>query len=132
MASALLGESPPTLSVSRLVRLAGVFGINPNQARVALSRMVARGEVSTDGAGSYTLSGRLLERARRQSVSRSGATGEFDGEFHVVVVTASGDPATVRQTRRAALRTTRLGELRGDVWLRPGNLEIALDVEVRA
>jgi len=43
LASALLGEDPPELPVAHLVHLAGLFGINPNRARVALSRMVASG-----------------------------------------------------------------------------------------
>ncbi len=45
LASALLGEDPPELPVAHLVHLAGLFGINENRARVALSRMVAAGEV---------------------------------------------------------------------------------------
>ena len=74
LASALLGESPPELSVRRLVRIAGLFGINENQARVALSRMVARGDVSSDGSGTYALAGRLLARAGRLEVARRAAT----------------------------------------------------------
>jgi phenylacetic acid degradation operon negative regulatory protein len=131
MASALLGETPPTLSVRRLVRVAGLFAINDNQARVALSRMVARGEVATDGSGNYTLQGPLLGRAHRQAVSRKGSTGEFDGQFHLVVVTQSGDAAHVRQRRRAALRLARLGEIRDGVWLRPANLGIELDADTQ-
>ena len=39
----VFGEDPGRgLPVARLVALAGLFGINENQARVALSRMVAR------------------------------------------------------------------------------------------
>ena len=41
LASALLGEDPPELPVAHLVHLAGLFGINANRARVALSRMAA-------------------------------------------------------------------------------------------
>ena len=72
LASALLGEDPPELPVAHLVHLAGLFGINPNRARVALSRMVASGEATTDGAGRYRLAGRLLERRDRQEDSRIG------------------------------------------------------------
>ncbi len=127
LASALLGESPPTLPVRRLVRVAALFGINENQARVALSRMAARGEVASDGAGRYTLTGRLLERSGRLAVSRSGATAPFDGTWHLVCVTAAGDAPAPRRARRAALRAARLGELRDGTWLRPANLELALD-----
>ncbi len=126
LASALLGESPPSLPVRRLVRVARVFGINENQARVALSRMAARGEVSADGSGTYALAGRLLERAGRLDVARRAATRSFDGSWHHVVVTRTGDGAPERRARRGALRDARLGELRDGVWLRPANLELAI------
>lgn len=126
LASALLGESPPELAVRRLVRIAAVFGINENQARVALSRMTARGEVSWDGSGTYALAGRLAQRAQRLDVARRAATRSFDGSWHQVVVTASGDGAPQRRARRELLRAARLGELRDGVWLRPANLELAV------
>jgi phenylacetic acid degradation operon negative regulatory protein len=126
LASALLGESPPLLPVRRLVRIAALFGINENQARVALSRMVARGEASSDGAGSYALAGRLLARSEGLGVARSAMTSPFDGRWHHVVVTSSGDGAGDRRARRAALRQARLGELRDGVWLRPANLDLVL------
>lgn len=126
LASALLGESPPELPVRRLVRIAGLFGINENQARVALSRMVARGEARSDGAGIYELAGRLLARAGRLEVARRAATSPFDGRWHHVVVTSSGDGAGERRARRAALRDAKLGELRDGVWLRPANLGLAI------
>jgi len=113
--------------VRRLVRVAALFGINENQARVALSRMAARGEVLADGAGTYTLAGRLLDRAGRLAVSRRATTGRFDGAWHVVVVCATGDSASVRSQRRAAFRAARLGELRDGLWLRPANLDVTLD-----
>ena len=50
-ASALLGMDPPELPVAQLVRLTSLFGISENRARVALSRMVASGEASSDGGG---------------------------------------------------------------------------------
>ncbi|HEV3328080.1 MAG TPA: PaaX family transcriptional regulator C-terminal domain-containing protein [Acidimicrobiales bacterium] len=127
LASALLGETPPTLPVRRLVRIAVLFGINENRARVALSRMVASGEVRSDGAGTYTLTGRLLERAGRLAVARTGTTPPFDGNWHLVCVTATGDAPPQRRERRASLRAARLGELRDGTWLRPANLELALD-----
>jgi phenylacetic acid degradation operon negative regulatory protein len=127
LASALLGETPPTLPVRRLVRIAALFGINENRARVALSRMVTSGEVRGDGAGTYTLIGRLAERAARLAVSRTGTTAPFDGTWVVVVVTATGDAPATRRARRASFRAARLGELRDGTWLRPANLEVALD-----
>jgi phenylacetic acid degradation operon negative regulatory protein len=127
LASALLGEDPPTLPVRRLVRVAAVFGISENRARVALSRMAARGEVAGDGAGAYTLTGRLRERQLRLSAARAGEAGADDGTWHVVVLSAPPGAPAVRRARRAALRAARLGELREGTWIRPGNLAIELD-----
>lgn len=127
LASTLLGADPPELPVAHLVRMAGLFGINPNRARVALSRMVSSGEATTDGAGRYRLAGHLLARQRRQTASRAGRTGPWGGGWHVLVLTAVGDHAEVRAGRRRALAAARLGELRLGVWTRPDNL--ALDLE---
>ena len=130
LASALLGEDPPELPVSQLVHLAGLFGINGNRARVALSRMAASGEVTTDGSGRYRLAGHLLERQGRQRASRAGRTGSWTGSWYLAVVTTSGSPAEHRTARRAALRFARLGELREGVWLRPDNIELRVDPAV--
>ena len=97
LASALLGEDPPELPVAHLVHLAGLFGINDNRARVALSRMVAAGEVTTDGAGRYRLAGHLLDRQGRQAGSRTGPRpGPGSGAWRLVVVTTSGRSADDR------------------------------------
>lgn len=124
--SALLGESPPVLPVRRLVRVASLFGINENRARVALSRMAARGEVAIDDSGDYALAGRLLDRARRLSTARTATTEPFDGTWYVVVVTTTGDDAATRRARRTRCRDARLGELRDGVWTRPANLPVEL------
>lgn len=113
--------------MAHLVRMAGLFGINPNRARVALSRLVASGEATTDGAGRYRLTGHLLARQRRQATSRAGRTGPWSGGWHVVVLTAVGDTADIRGRRRAALTAARLAELRLGVWTRPDN--VALDAD---
>jgi phenylacetic acid degradation operon negative regulatory protein len=126
LASALLGEDPPDLPVAHLIRLASLFGINENRARVALSRMVAAGEATTDGAGRYRLAGHLLGRQRRQLASRGGSTGPWRGDWTLVVVTSAGQPAEVRTARRRALAYARLAELREGVWLRPANLEVVV------
>jgi len=131
MASALLGVDPPELPVAQLVRLTGLFGINENRARVALSRMVSRGEVTTNGSGLYRLAGHLLERRSRQSASRSGVTGGYRGQWQVAVVTTSGSTADVRTERRRVLAYARLAELREGVWMRPDNLGASLPGELR-
>ncbi len=130
LASTLLGADPPELPVAHLVAVAGLFGINPNRARVALSRMVASGEATTDGTGRYRLAGHLLARRRRQVASRAGRTGRWSGRWQMVVLVAVGDSAEVRGQRRRALEAARLGELRQGVWLRPDNLPVDLDGDV--
>jgi phenylacetic acid degradation operon negative regulatory protein len=127
LASALLGEDPPELPVAHLVHLAGLFGINPNRARVALSRMVASGEASTDGSGRYRLAGRLLERRDRQDDSLTARTRTWDGRWRMVVVTSSGRTADQRAERRRRMVRARLAEQREGVWLRPDNLELRPD-----
>lgn len=128
LASALLGVDPPELPVAHLVHLAGLFGINGNSARVALSRMAASGEVSTNGSGRYRLAGHLLDRQSRQQASRIGHTRPWNGDWYVAVVTTLGSSATDRASRRRALAFARLAELREGVWLRPDNLDVQLDL----
>ena len=127
LASALLGEDPPELPVAHLVLLAGLFGINSNRARVALSRMVASGEATTDGSANYRLAGRLLERRDRQGDSLVGRTREWGGGWRMVVVTTTGSPADLRADRRRRLGLARLAERRDGVWLRPDNIDLRPD-----
>ncbi len=127
LASALLGEEPPELPVAHLVRLAGLFGISGNRARVALSRMVAAGEATTDGSGRYRLAGHLLERRQRQTFSRIGEIRRWDGRWRLVVVTTSGRAPEDRLALRRQLALARLAERREGVWMRPDNIELVPD-----
>jgi len=117
---------PPELPVAQLVRLTSLFGISENRARVALSRMVAAGEATSDGSGRYRLAGHLAARQSRQSASRAGATATYDGEWWLAVVTTTGSSAEVRGARRRTLAYGRLAELREGVWMRPANLTVLL------
>ncbi len=127
LASALLGQEPPELPVAHLVHLASLFGINENRARVALSRMVAAGEASTDGSGRYRLGGHLLGRQARQNQSRRAETRPWTGDWRLVVVTGTGRAADHRSALRRRLALARLAEQREGVWLRPDNIDLSPD-----
>jgi len=119
--STLLGTRPPVLPVRVLVRAGDLFGIGEGALRVALSRMVASGELeATDG--SYRLAGRLLDRQARQELSREARTREWHGGWRFALVTAERRDAAARADLRDAMRTLRMAELREGVWLRPDNL----------
>jgi phenylacetic acid degradation operon negative regulatory protein len=119
--SVLLGSHPPLLPVRSLVRTAALFGINEGSTRVALSRLVAEGDVVADGRR-YRLTDRLIDRQRRQDESRTPATRPWRGRWELALI----DPALTGPAERARLAAElavlRLGELRGGVWLRPANL----------
>lgn len=122
IASTLLGVSPPELPTRSLVATAELLGIAPGTARVAMSRMVAGGELETTTDG-YRLVGRpLLARQSRQSLSRRGAADRWDGWWRMAIVTGEGRPAAERGELRAAMAGLRYAELREGVWLRPDNL----------
>ncbi|MFL6174665.1 MAG: PaaX domain-containing protein, C- domain protein [Marmoricola sp.] len=118
--SLLLGAHPPELPVSALVDAGEMFGIADATLRVALTRMVANGDLER-ADGSYRLSPRMLERQRRQDAALDPA-GPWDGTWETVVVTSVGRSAGDRAELRAQLTELRLAELREGVWLRPANL----------
>ncbi|WP_233616500.1 PaaX family transcriptional regulator C-terminal domain-containing protein [Actinomadura harenae] len=119
--STLLGVHPPRLPARYLVRVGERFGIAEGTVRVALSRMVASGDlVQEDGA--YALTERLLSRQRRLDESRDPRTRPWDGMWEIAVVTAERRPAAARAALRQAMSELRLAELREGTWLRPANL----------
>ena len=121
LASILLGTRPPELSGQRLVRAGELFGLAEGTTRVALSRMVAAGELTADD-GRYRLTGPLLARQQRQELSRQ-TPRVWDGTWLVAVVDRTGprQPAERIELRRA-LGRARLAEWREGVWVRPDNL----------
>jgi phenylacetic acid degradation operon negative regulatory protein len=121
MASLLLGMHPPRMRASQLVRWCALFGIAEGTARVALHRMVARGDLTTTG-GTYELSGGLAARQDVQDWSLAPAPLDWSGTWRVGVVDANARPASERQSLRDAMRRLRFVELREGVWLRPDNL----------
>ncbi len=125
--SLLLGSHPPVMPVAALVDFCGLFDVAPGTVRTALSRMVDRGELTTDDAG-YALSGSLLTRQREQDTGRHRSSAGWDGDWFVVIVTAERRTATERRDFRARAIGSRLGELRPDIWMRPANIEIPHDL----
>ena len=123
VASALLGTHPPALAGRLLVAMGQRFGISGGTTRVALSRMVERGELTNDD-GVYALAGPLLERQERQDRSRQALqTQRWDGTWQQAVVTATGRSSSDRHQLRRNLASLGLGELREGVWMRPANLD---------
>lgn len=119
----LIAADEPSLTARELVAVGSYLGIAEPTVRVALSRMVAGGDLVRVEAG-YRLSDRLLERQRRQDQAVHPCTRGWRGQWEVVVVTAVGRPAAERAELRAELTGLRLAELREGVWTRPANLRI--------
>ena len=121
IASLLLGMHPPRLAGARLVRWCGVFGIAEGTARVALSRMVDRGELhGRDGA--YELAGPVRARQRVQDWSLDPAPVAWNGSWRMGAVRGSARDATDRAALRDAMRQLRYAEARPGLWVRPANL----------
>ena len=124
IASLLLGTVPPELPGQRLVRVGESFGFSETAIRVALSRMVAAGELTAQG-GRYRLAGDLLDRYGRQEEARRPHLRSWDGSWIIAVVGAAGGrrPAPERAALRRLLAGLRLAEWREGIWLRPDNLD---------
>jgi len=122
--SVLLAAHPPEAAVAGLIGFVDAFGIQPMTTRVALSRMVAAGDLDrTDST--YRLSARLLARQHRQDrVLTARATEPWDYRWRTVVDVSAGDNSRARAALRAHLIDQRLAELREGEWLRPDNLDL--------
>jgi phenylacetic acid degradation operon negative regulatory protein len=112
-----------------LLQLTSDFGIREQTLRVALTRMVAAGDLVRSDDG-YRLSDRLLNRQRRQDDALYPRTCDWDGSWITLVITAVGMDARARAALRNTLQIKRFSELREGVWLRPGNLDDELPAEV--
>ncbi len=119
--SVLLGAHPAWATAAELLRLTEDFGVKEATLRVALTRMVAAGDLVRSDDG-YRLSDRLLARQRRQDSALHPVIRDWDGDWITVVVTAAGSDARARAALRTAMLHSRFGELREGVWLRPDNL----------
>ncbi|ULE33912.1 PaaX family transcriptional regulator C-terminal domain-containing protein [Mycobacterium sp. IDR2000157661] len=127
--SVLLGAHPAWATASELIRLTADFDIREPTVRVALTRMVAGGDLvrSQDG---YRLSDRLLARQRRQDEAIDPRLRDWHGEWTTLVVTSVGVDARTRAGLRNMLHDSRFGELREGVWMRPDNLAAEVPAEV--
>ena len=128
--SVLLGAHPAWATAGELVALTAGFGIKESTLRVALTRMVANGDLVRSADG-YRLADRLLARQRRQDDAVHPAAAAWDGSWITCVVTDIGADARARAGLRTALRQARFGELREGVWLRPDNLPSPVPAEAR-
>ncbi|WP_189231452.1 PaaX family transcriptional regulator C-terminal domain-containing protein [Streptomyces flaveolus] len=129
--SLLLGTHPAELPARDLVRLVERFDVGGSTVRAALSRMVNAGDLRRTDTG-YRLSERLLERQRRQDEAVRPHTRAWDGDWEMVVITATGRGPAKRAELRTRLAGLRLAELREGVWLRPANLSRPLPGDLDA
>lgn len=127
--SVMLGAHPAWATSAELLQLTSDFGIREQTLRVALTRMVAAGDLVRSDDG-YRLSDRLLDRQRRQDDALYPRTRDWDGSWLTLVTTAVGMDARARAALRNTLQLRRFGELREGVWLRPDNLDDELPAEV--
>ncbi len=123
--STLLGTHPPELPVRALVRIGGIFEIADGTVRVALSRMVAEGDVSTDG-GRYRLTERLVGRQRLQDEAREPAMRTWRGEWEWAILEPTTSNTLIDTPPPEAFtgeaRQLRMAAVRDGVWGRPANL----------
>lgn len=128
--SVMLGAHPAWASAAELVRLTADFDIREPTLRVALTRMVAGGDLVRSADG-YRLSDRLLARQRRQDAAIDPKVRHWDGTWTTLVITSVGADARTRAELRTALHDRRFGELREGVWMRPANLELELSADLQ-
>jgi phenylacetic acid degradation operon negative regulatory protein len=125
--SVLLGSHPPAMPVGALLDVTSLFGIADGTTRTALSRMVARGELDHD-QGLYRLGERLLARQAEQDTGRRPPPREWDGTWWFAAVVTDRRTVNERRSFRARATGARFGELRPDLWLRPANIDVPLDL----
>jgi phenylacetic acid degradation operon negative regulatory protein len=121
VASLLLRTRPPRMRASRLVQWCELFGVAEGTTRVALSRMVERGELRTRD-GVYELAGRVQKRQGAQDWSLDPVLSRWRGGWRVGVVVPGPREASERAALRDAMRRVRCAPLREGVWTRPDNL----------
>ncbi|MDB4973909.1 MAG: PaaX protein [Myxococcaceae bacterium] len=124
--SLLAGARGEPLSAPALVGAAELLGVSANAMRIALSRLVASGDVLSVSRGSYALSRERVAAMAHVQTFRTGFAERvaWRGELCAVVTThlSRRQAATVRR-RDSALALTGFREFRPGFYLRPDNLE---------
>jgi phenylacetic acid degradation operon negative regulatory protein len=123
IASLLLGMRHPARPANELVRWCGLFDVPAGTARVALSRMVERGELRHRD-DRYELVGRLRDRAPEQLAAIRPRYVGWDGTWCLAVVTLDRRDAETRSQLRTEMRRHHFCEQREGVWTRPNNLDL--------
>jgi phenylacetic acid degradation operon negative regulatory protein len=121
IASLLLRTPEASMRGARLVQWCALFGVADGTTRVALSRMVERGELQARD-GRYALAGRVERRRSAQDWSLEPVLSRWFGDWRVAIVASGSRDAVERAALRDAMRRLRCGELREGVWTRPDNL----------
>jgi phenylacetic acid degradation operon negative regulatory protein len=121
IASLLLRTQPPRMRGARLVQWCGLFDVAEGTTRVALSRMVERGELrARDGV--YELAGRVQSRQRAQDWSLEPELLPWRGDWRVAFVEPGPRESAERAALRDAMRRLRYASRREGTWTRPDNL----------
>ncbi|MFD1663665.1 PaaX family transcriptional regulator C-terminal domain-containing protein [Streptomyces caeni] len=120
--SLLLGARPPRLSARDLTCLGEMFEISAPTMRVALSRMVASGDL-VPADSMYALPARHLERQAATESLIHPRRRPYDGMWRMAVVVDRGRSLARRTSLRSLMRRHRFAELREGVWMRPDNIE---------
>ncbi|MDJ0396594.1 PaaX family transcriptional regulator C-terminal domain-containing protein [Rhodococcus sp. G-MC3] len=119
--SALLGAHPAEASAAGILAMATKLGFQHSAVRVALTRLVAAGDLDRS-EGMYRLSPRLIRRQRRQDFALQHEASTWDGSWRLAIVTTGAEDSTDRAALRTALRAAKFGEVREGVWGRPNNI----------
>lgn len=127
--SLLLGAHPGTATSAELLRMTEVFGIKETALRVALTRLVAAGDLIRSDGG-HRLSDRLLERQRRQDEALNPRIRDWGQDWLTVVITQTGNDARTRAALRSELSKRRFAELREGIWMRPDNVDVELGADL--
>ena len=112
-----------TMPVSALVESAGLFGIAENSVRVALTRLLAAGQVERDARGRYRLgeAARAVEQRVTSWRDVERRLRSWDGSW-VGVIEGRGAGRVAGRQRERALRMLGLRALRPALCVRPNNL----------